>query len=154
MVDLRPASVDDIWWVSSRLRAADLAELQALHGPEVDVQRVLWRAVRVSDIGIAAVLPDGEPIALLGVAPISLVSAEGSPWMLGTERVFEQPRAALELGRRMTTGWMSRYRLLQNWVDARNDMSLRWLRRIGFTIHPSQPHGALHLPFHRFTRCA
>lgn len=151
MVDLRPAKIDDVWWVADRLRAADRAELEALHGSGVDVQRVLWRAVRVSEIGMAAV-SGGEPVALLGVAPISLVSGEGSPWMLGTDRVFEHPRAALVLGRRVSDAWASRYRLLQNWVDARNELSMHWLRKIGFTLHPAEPHGAQRLPFHRFTR--
>lgn len=154
MVDLRPATVDDIWWVASRLRAADLAELQALHGTGVDVQRVLWRAVRVSDIGMAAIAPGGEPIALCGVAPVSLVSGEGSPWMLGTDQVERQARAAVVIGRHLVTEWAQQYRLLQNWVDARNRVSVRWLARIGFTIHPAEPYGAQHLPFHRFSRCA
>ena len=152
MVELRAASGSDIAHVGSQLRAADLAEIQAAHGTGVDPQRIVLQAARASDLALAAIAHDGEPIALLGVAPISLVSGEGAPWMLGTERVFQEPRAALLLGRRMTTAWAERYRLLQNWVDARNALSIRWLRKIGFTIHPAEPHGALGLPFHRFTR--
>jgi hypothetical protein len=27
---------------------------------------------------------------------------------------------------------------------------VRWLRRIGFTLHPAEPLGPLGVPFHRF----
>ena len=35
-------------------------------------------------------------------------------------------------------------------VDARNARAIRWLRWLGFRIHPAEAHGIQGLPFHRF----
>jgi hypothetical protein len=39
---------------------------------------------------------------------------------------------------------------LVNFVHAENTTSVRWLRRLGFTVHEAQAFGALGEPFHPF----
>jgi hypothetical protein len=39
---------------------------------------------------------------------------------------------------------------LVNFVHAKNTTSVRWLRRLGFTLHEAVPYGALGEPFHPF----
>jgi hypothetical protein len=39
---------------------------------------------------------------------------------------------------------------LINFVHAENRTSVRWLRRLGFTVHPVMPYGRLGEPFHPF----
>jgi hypothetical protein len=44
----------------------------------------------------------------------------------------------------------SRYRYLSNVADARNELHLRWLRRLGFNFEPAVaygPQGKLFIPF-------
>lgn len=43
------------------------------------------------------------------------------------------------------------FALLTNYVDARNAVSIRWLRWLGFEIEPAAPFGIHGLPFHRFS---
>jgi len=137
--------------VARRLREPDLAELEAVHGRgAVDPLRILRQAAALSEAPMAARRADGEPIALLGCVPVSMLTREAAPWMLGTDRMEEHARATVVLGRRECQGWAARYRL-ENWVDARNTTSVRWLERIGFEIHAPAPRGRLGMPFHRFT---
>ena len=46
--------------------------------------------------------------------------------------------------------WMrARFDYLENWVDARNFLSLRWLTWVGFKIGAAEPWGAFGMDFHR-----
>ena len=38
-----------------------------------------------------------------------------------------------------------------NYVDARHTDAIRWLKWLGFTLHPATPYGPFDLPFHKFT---
>lgn len=89
--------------------------------------------------------------AMFGVAPYgSLFSDTGVPWMLGTDRVR---RNAIEVMRHTASyieDLQEGFSKLVNWVDARNTISIRWLRHFGFTIEEPEPYGMEGLPFHRF----
>jgi hypothetical protein len=143
----------DIEYIAAHLRREDVQELQAANGREVDLLRCLHRAVNVSDEAYIAISAAGEPFALLGVSPLSLLGGVGCPWMVGTETMAQYPREVVEEGRRLVGNWSQRYAELYNFVDARNRRSIAWLKRIGFSIPAAQPYGPEGLPFHRFERC-
>jgi hypothetical protein len=151
VVEFVPACPGDADWLAPRLRLADVLELQALHGASADPHRCLLTALRVDPAALAAVGPDGAPIALLGCAEVSALCSEARPWMLGTPEVERHARVVLAEGRRRVAGWSRVHRVLRNWVDARNLRSVGWLRRLGFQILPAAPHGAQGLLFHEFT---
>lgn len=138
-----------VHYVAQHLRASDRDELRAVHGAGVDFVARVRQAVLASEDSRVLLAPDGEPVALIGVAPVSLLSGVGCPWALGTDRVAEFPRDVVQIGRERTALWASRYSRLVNFVDARNTRSLRWLRAIGFEILPAQPFGAAWIDFHR-----
>lgn len=60
-------------------------------------------------------------------------------------------RALMSLGRAYTAAMLQQYDTLTNFVDARHSESVAWLQRLGFKLEEPTPHGALGLPFHRFT---
>jgi hypothetical protein len=152
-VVFRPALPADADSLAPRLRAADLAELVAAHGPDADPLALLRNGLAVTPDAVAAV-QDGRVIALLGCAPAgTLMTPCGIPWLLGSDECSAHARLFVARGRQAVGEWLRQYGRLENYVDARHVASLRWLRRLGFTIQPVQrcgPHGAL---FHRFTRC-
>lgn len=151
MVEFAPATPDAVRAVARNLRPADLAEIQAVHGREVDPALLLRMSVQVSVEPLVA-MAGGQPIAVLGCAPSgTLLAGFGSPWLLGTPASAGHPRAFVSAGRRLCGQWLARHGLLLNRVDARNTASLRWLERIGFTIHKPTPYGAEGRPFHPFT---
>lgn len=152
-LELITPTAQDIEHVAANLRAADVQELQAVGGPEFDLLRCLFLSVAVSDDVYVAVSAAGEPVALTGVSPVSLLGGLGCPWLLGTDSLMRYPRDIVTHGRQLVCKWELRYSHLFNYVDARNARSIAWLRRIGFTIQPAQPHGLQGVPFHRFERC-
>lgn len=148
-----PATQTEVAHIAQALRARDRQELQAVHGDDVDVLACLRRAISVSEQAFTAWAPDGEPIALYGVAAVSLIGGLGCPWFLATDRAQSYPRDIVVVGKQSVQDWSQRYDQLFNYVDARNLRSIRWLKRIGFDVFPPLPYGVQGRPFHRFERC-
>jgi hypothetical protein len=149
---VRP-EVRDVRHIVRHLRQHDVQELQAVHGPDLDLQDCLRTAVLASEECHVLATTDGEPVALFGLAPVSLLGGMACPWLLGTDAFMAHPRDIVVLGKRMVLQWSTRYDLLFNYVDARNLRSIAWLQHIGFQVFEPQPYGLAGLPFHRFERC-
>jgi hypothetical protein len=94
---------------------------------------------------------DGRAMCIFGIGQSSLLSNDGSPWLLGHEELPKHARAFL----RMSFGWMKEERLkyskLVNYVDARNVHSIKWIRWLGFELEAAKPFGIDKVPFHRFS---
>lgn len=144
---IRPATADDVTDLAPRLRQADCDEVWASHRSKPEES--LARSLRLSTQAWAG-LADGRPICLWGVAPASLINRIGVPWLLGSDDIETHQVAFLRRSRPMVGEMMETYAVLSNWVDARNRVSMRWLRWLGFTLFPAQPFGPDGLPFHRF----
>jgi hypothetical protein len=138
----------DIAELVANLRAGDRAELEASNpGDPHDAVR---HALAVSPHRWAMEV-DGQLALLGGVSPVSLVGGIGSPWLLGTT-VLERRGGVLT---RVCLGYrdlaLGLYPVLVNYVDARNATSIRWLKRLGFSIADEPvPYGPKGLPFYRF----
>lgn len=138
----------DVAALVADMRPADRLELEASHG--ADPQKAVQRAVDISTISWA-VEAGGALIMLGGVAPVSMLGGVGSPWMLGTNLLDRSPGALTRVGVQYLQVVKGLYPELENYVDARNVKSIRWLRRLGFKISPAPiPYGPQGLPFYRF----
>lgn len=144
---IRPATLVDAFDLAPRLRPADLAEIEAASGrPAADVladsvERSLWSE---------ALLIDDRVEALGGLTTGSVLFGPGIPWLLGSDRMTQSVRWFMSQSRRQVTRMLGTYDVLVNWVDARNTTSVRYLRKLGFTIEAPTVWGAAGLPFHRF----
>lgn len=142
--EIRP---EDILHVAANMRASDMAEIAAAEGKEP--LGALLASVAAS-VDTFAIDVDGVAIALAGMHPISLLAAEGSPWLLGTDEFTRHGRRATAICR----AWLGRmgmqYRLMVNYADARNTRSIRWLEHLGFEFAEPEPFGVAGLPFRRF----
>lgn len=132
---LRPATIDDAFDLAPRLRQADLEELEAQDIGYPDV--ILAESVAVSAECLAFV-PNGTVEALFGVAD---AGEFGVPWLLGSDELFNQGRLLMTLPRPYLSRWLEKYKLLQNVVHTENIQSIRWLKRLGFTIASPVPLG-------------
>ena len=140
--------------VAMRMRQADVDELQHLS------RREPYEALRLSvdsSDEVYAVTVDGVPVAAFGVAPVVALGRVGAPWFLGTDEVADHPREFVRGGRRAVHYWLGRYTLLANTVSGRNELSKRWLARVGFELAPA--HTVNGAPAHHFwarggTTCA
>lgn len=148
------AQPDDVEFIASNLRAEDLEELRAAHGDDADPVRILHLSCRLSDRPVVAMTAAGEPLAVFGVVPVSMMDRDGRPWMMATDGAMRFRREIVRGGRYWTNLWSFRYARLHNHVDARNVATIRWLRHIGYTIGEPVPYGTRGLPFHPFERCA
>lgn len=143
-----PTTPEHVAYVAERMRQADVDEVRA--SANLGPLEALEVSVRVSDPALTGLL-DGEPVCIFGVASRSLLSDAGVPWMLGTGGVERHAAGFLRRSRKVVAGWLDRFDTLENFVDSRNTKSIAWLRWLGFTIHPPQPHGPFKVPFHHFT---
>lgn len=148
-VEIRRARVADLDAILPAIRAADLAECEALFGPGTLPTVARGSLIRSTDAWAAEA--GGEPIALFGVAPvIGMAVRIGVPWLFGAAAIQSHGRELMAEGRRYLQFMRAPFDRLENVVDARNAASLRWLRRLGFTILPAMPMGPQGLPFHPF----
>lgn len=155
MADFTLAAPDDtgVLHIARNLRRADAQELVATHGIEVDFPAILRTAVLASEEVHLVRSLTGEPIAVFGVAPVSLLGGRGCPWMLGTDGLLRHSRELVRETRGVVDAWGLRYDQLFNFVDARNVRAIAWLKHLGFSVFAPVPYGAQGLPFHRFERC-
>lgn len=112
------------------LRAQDVDEVAALgHTPE----QALLHAYGASGPLVFTILADGKPAGMFGVVG-GPKEGTGVPWMLGTDRLLAVARDLMSQSPLWINFMLRLYPRLENYVDARNTVSLRWLDRMGFTF--------------------
>ena len=115
------------------MREADIVECRAMgHSPK----QALREGLIASSLCLTALL-DGRPAAMFGLVVKSALAGEGTPWMLGTEAIYDHPRAMLRWGPRFVTAMLDSTPALGNLVAAGNARAIRMLRRWGFDLSPA-----------------
>ncbi len=138
----------DLVEIDPLLRQADRAELIAgtLLSPLACMELTLEHAAEAWT-GRA----NGEIGCIFGLTEPSIIYlGQGTPWMFSTHLLERYPMAFLRASKEVVAAMLEDYPYLENFVDARNVVSIRWLRWLGFTIEEAQPYGLLNRPFHRF----
>lgn len=143
---IRPVEQGDIEELAAYMRQADIDEVAACGHTPIGA---LEMSVPRSSQAHTALIGD-KMAAIFGVVPLSLLGGIGSPWMLGTDLVASNPGAFMKESASYIRNMLEAYPHLFNFVDARNAKAIRWLRRAGFTLHASVPHGPFGMPFHPF----
>jgi hypothetical protein len=147
MVKYCESTLEDAEYLGARLRQSDIDEVTASTGkdPGIAIKEAFLRSCMCW-----TAFKNGKPAAIWGAASSSALSSFGSPWMLGSD---ELNRSAIEIGRASRYYVMrmkQRFAILENYVDARQTKSIRWLRWCGFTLENPEPYGVLGLNFHKF----
>jgi hypothetical protein len=152
VVEIVPATLEHAADLAPRVRPADRAEIYAMSMMEPAL--ALELSVGSSSTAYATLDDAGRVICLAGVAPRSLLSGNGTVWLIASPDVERMPMTFLRTTRAYLTRLKSEYRVLMNHVDARNEKSIAWLRWLGASIADPVPFGPLGLPFHPFElRC-
>lgn len=142
-----PTRADDVEALIANLRPADLAECRAYGRSDIgagirsSVARSMW---------CWSGFINGELAAILGVAPINTMLGIGSPWMLGTPVLDQHARVLVRRAPDYIALMSQAFPHLFNLVHAKNTTSIRWLRKLGFTLHEPVPYGAPGEMFHPF----
>ncbi|MDD2709803.1 MAG: hypothetical protein PHV34_17610 [Verrucomicrobiae bacterium] len=146
-----PAEARDVLSLKGALRKSDRMEVEACSGQ--NPSRALeqsWERSEMSWAGRAKHNGEWSTWGILGVARLSMCSSTGVPWMLGSD---EMNRNLLRIGRSSkyyVDVMLQHYSQLENYIDARQTRSIKWLKWCGFRVEPAHPFGVKGLPFHRF----
>jgi len=124
-VVVRSSVFDDIAAVALRMREDDVREAQAMgHSPS----EALTRGYNWSK-WCMTVLVNDVPAAMFGVGSHDGI---GIVWALGTDDLTH--RAVVEVSRVHLPRLEAEFEYLGNLVDARNEVHVGWLKRLGFEI--------------------
>ena len=147
---LTPTTVEDIDYISPRLRQADKDECLAATGKEP--LGILYQSLMIGDLTLTMRTPEGERVGLCGVAPSPLENA-GVVWMCATDAIMKHQMAFLRRSKAALNYLSQDYGVLHNCVDARNEIHIKWLKWMGFTfINKHEKYGAEQRPFYEFVR--
>ena len=145
---VRPSVLEDVPYLASRLRAEDVAEVKAHSGLSA-YDALMIGFENCSNCGTGLI--KGEPILMFGAGQV--LPDVGMIWMLGTDKIAEGRVSVL----RQSKGWLNElqqeFDLLFNYVDARNEVHIKWLKWLGFSfinLHPE--FGVGKLPFYEIVR--
>lgn len=129
-VELVAASLTHVGPIATRMRTDDVLECRAMG---LTPKAALRTALRSSSICVTAKV-DGRPEAMFGLVVTNALCGAGSPWMLGTEAIYDHPREMLRGAGPVIAAMVDSTPSLSNVVSAGNARAIRFLRRLGFNI--------------------
>lgn len=124
--------------IAEGLRAADLDEVQAMFGRDVNVEAAIMDSWRQSLRAWLILDRTGLPIGIFGVAA-HLVEKVGIAWLLGTDGIEREGVAVARQTRRYVREMQELFPVLWANVDARNELSMGWLEWSGFRLSDANP---------------
>lgn len=151
----RPATVDDISWMSSRLRIADILEVKAAAG--LDPWGALRDSYNNSSCRMVGADEKDRPVCMGGVVPAHFhwtsTPLSAVVWMLATTDLEHHQMSFLRQSKVWLEKWHQDYPVLFNCVDERNELHIKWLRWLGFVFIRRHPEwGFEKRPFLEFVR--
>lgn len=144
------ASEADVSDVVSRLRSEDIEECRAMWG----VSPASFFAMHGYDKQNTYVIFNsaGKAVALAGVSPTT-VTGSAQIWMIATNDLLKHQMEFLRYSKPFIDEISAPYSILYNWVDARNEVHIKWLRWCGFIFIDKKPcWGAQGISFYEFLK--
>lgn len=75
-----------------------------------------------------------QPSVIFGITPSPGNSSAGIIWLLSTEEIRRAPLSILREAREWVDYFTARYSSIYNIADERNDLHIRWIQLLGFTL--------------------
>jgi hypothetical protein len=134
------------------LRKADMNELQAVLGKNLDTAHILYEGIKNSDNPRTFVV-DGDPAAIYGVVNAQSDDLNiGWVWLLGTNKIKEAKTFFLKHSKIELAEQEKEYDVLANYVDVRNTVHIKWLKWLGFKALREVNYGVEQRKFYEFAR--
>ena len=150
---MKIASDKDARQLAKILRKDDLQECKA-HS-NIDGETALVLGVRHSHLPIGIYLEDNKCICILGVVPEE--KKIGRVWLLASDDLKEVLSYRFIKNTKKVCELLNQsFPILYNYVDARNELHIKWLKWVGFTfINKHEKFGYEQKPFYEFIKlCA
>jgi hypothetical protein len=139
--------MSDIIPIAIRMRSADKKEIWDSH--RMKPYHALLMGVK--SLGNCwTILGDDMPEGMMGVSKASLISNKGIIWLLGTDVLTEDRRLFVKVSKKVFGGMFDGFDYVENHVSTENEISLRWLERLGFNIE-EEPVMINDVPFKKFS---
>ena len=75
-----------------------------------------------------------EPLAIYGLAPLSMLAGQARIWIFGTRAIDRHPMAFCRASKLALTELLCHCSVMTNIVDANDAQALKWLRWLGGTL--------------------
>lgn len=145
---LRIATEQDCLYLSENLRIDDYREIKAVTGLPPLLN--LLSGLKLSQVPLVICNEDNKVVAMLGVVPNGLI---GSIWMVGTNDLKKISLSFLRHSKQAFKVLKNNFQVIHNYVDARNELHIRWLKWMGFSfIKKHQQYGIEQIPFYEFVK--
>lgn len=152
-LEVFPARFEDADRLAGKLRQVDRREIQAATGEEPVL--MLRQGISWSDPCYTIMTVTDQPVAMFGVVPDSHTPDLGRIWLLGSDELVGYSHTFLRHSRKWIEKLHERYFTLWNYVDARNEVHIRWLKWCGFILlRRIEEYGVERRPFYEFERVA
>jgi hypothetical protein len=144
---VRTSEERDIEVLKTNLRKEDIAEVWASHHHTPE------EALRLSykmSTPCLTIEKNGIAIVMFGIVPETLLSDRANIWLLSTEGILKVRKSFVKHCRGFIESMLLQYRILENHIDARNKLSIHWLKWCGAIIEEARLMGPDNIPFHYF----
>jgi len=148
MAHVRRAISADIVFLAPKMRQADRDEIKA--SDNVGAVEALMTPFEYKGHRTWSVIGTDEEyvIGMFGSVP-TLDPDYGIAWLLSSEELFNYKKEFIKQSPEWIEEMGKGYKYLYNWVDCRNEKSIKWLRYLGFnTIRRDEQYGKGKLPFY------
>lgn len=135
-IEIRKATRDDAIYVARNIRKDDALEIAASGMPVRDAVLLSYAGSDECFVGTK-----GGKVALIFGVAAPIFKDTASVWALGTDVSNEAPVSMVKIGRAIVQDFLSRYPRLENYCAADYEKSIRWLKKLGFTISEPEPYG-------------
>jgi hypothetical protein len=138
--------------IARNLRKPDYMELKSSAGR--DPREVVLEAWNISSRRFMIMMYENNlniPVAVFGVVSVKdKICSIGVPWLVGTSGIYRMKKFLYKNSKKYTKILMEGHDRLMNYVDKRNEMSIKWLKSCGFKFHDAEPYGAEKRLFYKF----
>lgn len=144
-----PASITHINQIKRNMRVADREEIWASH--MLEPGHALYLSLMSSDLAWTVLSPaTKEPFAMFGARKGTSLNPLGRVWMLATDEIEAWKLVFAKHSRDYMSFMVNLLGDLSNHVDARNKVSIAWLKWLGAEFDAPAPHGVEGRDFQRF----
>ncbi len=144
----RLTTLEDIKYLAPRLRQEDKQEILA--GSGLLPYEALLIGFKNSVIVFTIFNPKNKPVGIFGVDDLG--NGIGAIWLLATKDLAKIQIAFLKQCREVVKFLNTKYKILWNFVDCRNQLHINWLRWCGFKFIRKLNRGVLQKPFYEIIR--
>jgi len=133
--------------IARNMRQADVEEVWA--SDNFTPLEALMSSWKMSEYTVVITIND-EPCVMMGLVIRDILSGNGIPWMLGTDTALKYKKKFFTEVPDVMTQMLSICPRLYNYVHSKNEVSIKWLKWIGFILCDPEPYGCEKELFHKF----